>query len=295
MTFTLPQHLAVIALVALDVLVRGLRYRSLVPMPLARAVGVTLCGDAAGAMTPVGIGADPIRFAASWRSGAAASAVLAAFVTEFGMSVVALVAGAAILSGIFAGAAGQLAHRLEALAAPSWTLRVLAFGVLPTVISVAVAVRFRHRLPPALVHHLRDVRFAMRSLRPALLVTTGCLTLVSLAARTAILPVLAVGLPGMTAGMLIVGSYMLLVGQAVLPTPAGAGGVELGFLVGFSGSFTGGDAGRLLLVWRFYTLLLAVGAGALLLARAGWLRRTAMAAPASQDSAHMEVNSSRET
>ncbi len=295
MTLTLPQHLAVVALLALDVLARGLRFRALVPMPLARAVRVTIFGDAAGVLTPAGIGADPVRFAAYRGSGAAGSAVLAAFVTEFSLSVGALVAGAIILSGLFAGAAGELAHRLAALVAPSWAVRALAFGVLPAVISVAAAIRLRRRLPPTLVYHLRDVWAAVRSARPALLVIAGGLTLVSLAARTAVLPVLAAGLPGVRAGMLIVGSYLLLLGQAVIPTPAGAGGVELGFLAGFSGSLAGGDAGRLLLAWRSYTVLLALGAGVLLLARAGWLRRTPMVSPGMRDQVGTEVSSSPET
>ena len=285
MTLTLSQHLAVVVLLVVDVLARGFRLRALVPMPLARAVGVNICGDAAGALTPAQFGADPIRFAAFQRSGVAGSAVVAAFITEFSVSVVVTAAGVVVLSGLFAGAAGEFARRLGALAAPASVLRALVFVALPAAVSTALALRFRHRLPPALVHHLRDVWVAVRRRRPSLLATVGCLTLVSLAARTAVLPILAAGIPGVKASILIVGSYLLLLGQAVLPTPAGAGGVELGFLAGFSGSLPGRAAGQLLVLWRFYTLLLAVVAGALMLARAGWLRRAPMAPRAAQDQA----------
>jgi len=273
MTLKLSQHLAVVALLALDCLARGVRLRALVPMPLARAVGVNLCGDAVGSLTPAQIGADPVRFAAFRSSGASASVLLAALVTEFGMSVVATVAGAVILSGLFAGAAEEFGRRLATLASPAWGVRALAIVALPAAVSAVLAVRFRHRLPPSLVHHLRDVWVAVRRRPPALLAMVGCLTLVSLAARTAVLPILAAGIPGVKASVVIVGSYLLLLGQAVLPTPAGAGGVELGFLAGFSANL-GGAAGQLLVVWRFYTLLLGLVAGGLLLARPAWARRS---------------------
>jgi uncharacterized membrane protein YbhN (UPF0104 family) len=60
-------------------------------------------------------------------------------------------------------------------------------------------------------------------------------------------------------GVMAVGSFVLLYSQLVLPTPAGVGAVEFGFLSGMAGDL--GDAPTpLLLAWRLYT----VGAGALL-------------------------------
>jgi uncharacterized membrane protein YbhN (UPF0104 family) len=55
------------------------------------------------------------------------------------------------------------------------------------------------------------------------------------------------------------GSFVLLYSQLVLPTPAGAGAVDLGFLSGMAGDLGAGNA-ALLIAWRFYT----VGAGTLL-------------------------------
>jgi len=292
-TIAWSQHLAVVALLVLDALARGMRVRALVPMPLARAVGVNLCADAVGSLTPGQIGADPLRFAAFHRSGAAASACLAAFVTEFGASVVAIALGALVLSALFAGAAAELARRLAVLGSPSSALRAVGFVVVPAALSAAAAMRFRHRLPPGLVHHARDVWVAVRRRPPSLLMTVGGLTLLSLAARTAILPVLAAGIPGTRPSLLIVGSYLLLLGQALLPTPAGAGGVELGFIAGFSRSLPVGAAGQLLLLWRFYTLLLAVAVGGLMLARAGWLRRPLMVSPGTRDRVGAEVSAPR--
>jgi hypothetical protein len=58
---------------------------------------------------------------------------------------------------------------------------------------------------------------------------------------------------------MLLGSFALLYSQLVLPLPAGAGAVDLGFLGGVAGNL-GDGAGGLLLAWRFYT----VGAGAML-------------------------------
>jgi len=74
------------------------------------------------------------------------------------------------------------------------------------------------------------------------------------------LPVLALSLPSHPPlGVLLVGSFILLYSQLFLPTPAGAGAVDLGFLGGIAGDLGPADTG-LLLAWRFYT----VGAGAAL-------------------------------
>ena len=74
------------------------------------------------------------------------------------------------------------------------------------------------------------------------------------------LPVLALTLPEHPPfGVMLVGSFVLLYAQLVLPTPAGAGAVDLGFLGGMAGDL-GADETGLLLAWRFWT----VGAGILL-------------------------------
>jgi hypothetical protein len=94
----------------------------------------------------------------------------------------------------------------------------------------------------------------------------------------AVLPVLALTLPASPElGPLVLGSFALLYSQLVLPTPSGAGAVELGFLGGAAGDL-GSGAGWLLLAWRFYTNGVGVLLGIALAAHAfGWpaLRRLA--------------------
>ena len=67
------------------------------------------------------------------------------------------------------------------------------------------------------------------------------------------LPVLVLTLPSPPPlGPMIFGSFALLYSQMVLPTPSGAGVVELGFLGGAAGQLGEGQ-GWILLAWRFYT------------------------------------------
>src|SRR6185437_6729857 len=61
-------------------------------------------------------------------------------------------------------------------------------------------------------------------------------------------------------GPTILGSFALLYSQLLLPTPSGAGAVELGFLGGAAGDF-GEHQGWLLLAWRFYTNGIGVALG----------------------------------
>ena len=97
------------------------------------------------------------------------------------------------------------------------------------------------------------------------------MTLVNLATRVAILPVLALTLPDPPAiGPLTVGSFALLYSQLILPTPSGAGAVELGFLGGAAGDLGAGEGG-LLLAWRIYTNGIGVLLGVVLAAHIyGW-------------------------
>ncbi|MFL5401729.1 MAG: hypothetical protein ACJ8BF_02815, partial [Gemmatimonadales bacterium] len=65
-------------------------------------------------------------------------------------------------------------------------------------------------------------------------------------------------------------SFALLYSQLILPTPSGAGAVELGFLGGAAGDL-GDSEGWLLLAWRFYTNGFGVLLGVWLAARIyGW-------------------------
>jgi uncharacterized membrane protein YbhN (UPF0104 family) len=87
------------------------------------------------------------------------------------------------------------------------------------------------------------------------------LTLMGLAARVAILPVLALTLPfPPPMGPLTFGSFALLYAQILVPTPSGAGVIDLGFVGGAVGDL-GEHHRRLLLIWRVYTTAAVVAIG----------------------------------
>jgi uncharacterized membrane protein YbhN (UPF0104 family) len=108
------------------------------------------------------------------------------------------------------------------------------------------------------------------------LVASVPMTFVNVVSRVAILPVLALTLPSPPPlGPLTLGSFALLYSQLILPTPSGAGAVELGFLGGAAGDLGDGQ-GWLLVAWRFYSNGVGVLLGAWLAVQLyGWpaLRR----------------------
>ncbi|HEU4570145.1 MAG TPA: hypothetical protein VFS07_06205, partial [Gemmatimonadales bacterium] len=93
------------------------------------------------------------------------------------------------------------------------------------------------------------------------LVASGLLAFVNLATRVAILPVLMAMRPDAPPlGPALLGSFALLYSQLVLPTPSGAGAVDLGLLAGVAGP-VGGSEVPLLFWWRFYTTGVGVALG----------------------------------
>jgi uncharacterized membrane protein YbhN (UPF0104 family) len=279
----ITHHIAALALVAADVVVRAVRIRLLVPhssLSLWRAITINAYGDAASAITPGRLGGDPARFWGFRRAGIDTPRALAGLGVEALIDWVLLGVATVGLGLIFAETAAGGLRRLVALATGP-EARLLVVAVLVLVAASAAAVRwYRRRSPPGAGSHLslRATWQCARQLGWRTLAIAAALTAISMVARTAILPVLVAGHSGLATGAVIVGSFALLYGQLALPTPAGAGGVELGFVGGFAGALSTGELATLLIVWRIYTLILGAALGALLFARAapggwGWWRR----------------------
>jgi uncharacterized membrane protein YbhN (UPF0104 family) len=90
------------------------------------------------------------------------------------------------------------------------------------------------------------------------------LSIVSLIARVAILPIVAASFgvrPPL--GVISIASFGLLNGQLLVPTPSGAGAVELAAIAGAMG--TREHVGAILGTWRVYVtflpIVLGIGAG----------------------------------
>ena len=278
----LEATLVCIALVIVDLVVRAWRIQWII-QGLGHRIGfrdsfvLNAYGDAACALTPLRIGGEPARLAGMLRSRVPATAAFVAISLEV------LAAWPVILA-----AAGWLAWRY----APAWwetagpRLAEAAVGAWPWVLLVALASalawRFARKVAsPAVRHVRRPVRRALvywRRMPLWPLVASVPLSFLNLATRVAILPVLALTLPAPPdIGPMLLGSFGLLYSQLILPTPSGAGAVELGFLGGAAGDL-GARAGWLLLAWRFYTNGVGVLLGVGLAAHAyGWpaLRRLA--------------------
>jgi uncharacterized membrane protein YbhN (UPF0104 family) len=270
----LEAHLLCLALVAADLLartwriqwfVRGLGHR----LTAREAFTLNAWGDAACALTPLRFGGEPARLAGMLRSRVPASAAFVAIGFEVLASWPVIIVFAGALAWRFApewwAEAGPMlaatARRMRV-----WFALVVLVSGLAWIAGRQLARVFAHqvRRPVARV----GVYWRRMPLWP-ILASVPC-SVVNIVARVAILPVLALTLPHPPEiGPAALGSFALLYSQLVLPTPSGAGAVELGFLGGAAGDL--GENGWLLLAWRFYTNGVGVVLGVWLAAHElGW-------------------------
>lgn len=243
------------ALLAVDLLARSLRLRLLFRgagyrLALRSLCATILFGDAAAAVTPMRLGGEPARWLGLRTSGVpagAAAAVLAVEMVSY-LSVVAI-SGAAAAWLLGAGWWAGVGPRLGARAGEGlpWVAAVVAASV-----AVWMWVRRRRAARP----RASEPAPAAAAVRGALgwpVAASIPLTLASIAARLAMLPVLAQTLadPPPT-GVLVLGSFALVYGQLFFPTPGGAGAVELLASAGTAGEL-GGSGGAVFLAWRAMT------------------------------------------
>jgi uncharacterized membrane protein YbhN (UPF0104 family) len=278
----LEAHLICLLLVVVDLAARAVRIQWIVRglgrrLSLWDAFVLNNFGDAASALTPLRLGGEPARLAGMLRSRVPATAAFVAISLEVLAAWPVVIAAAGWLIWCYAPAWWVTAGpRLAAAFAGAWP------WVVVVAVASVVAWRLARRVASPAAHQLRrPVRRVMvywRRMPAWPLVASVPLSFINVATRVAILPVLALTLqhpPAM--GPLAVGSFALLYSQLVLPTPSGAGAVELGFLGGAAGDL-GGAEGWLLVAWRFYSNGIGVVLGVLLAAQIyGWpaLRRLA--------------------
>ena len=261
-------HLLAVCCLALDVLVRAWRIQISAwcaggRLSLTDAVKLNLYGEAASAVTPNRLGGEPARFVGMTESGLRVVSALVALGVEVAAEwpVFLLMAlGLAIyyVPDFEAQAARWLRHHLAA------DLVAIELAVLLVLLAVYLIQRvvkggtIRHRVR-------RQWRVAWAHVRRApwwVMGVNAVLTAVSLAARAAILPALAYGIPdGPDLDEMFFGALALLAAPLVVPLPSGGGGVEAAFLSGFAGDFGDRQVGMLVL-WRVYSIaILAVLGG----------------------------------
>lgn len=250
-------HLLCLALVAIDLLARAWRIQWIIRglghrITLWDSFVLNAFGDAACALTPLRVGGEPARLAGMLRSGVPATAAFVGISLEVLAAWPVIIVAAGWLAWQYAPEwwAGA-APRLESAAEAAWPWLVLV-----AVVSVLAWRAARRVVSPGARHLRRPVMRALvywRRMPTWPLVASVPLSFINLVTRVAILPVLVLTLPSPPAlGPTAVGSFALLYSQMFLPTPSGAGAVELGFLGGAAGDLGDREA-WLLLAWRFYT------------------------------------------
>ena len=271
----LQAHLLCVALVAVDLVARAWRIQWIVRglghrLSFRDSFVLNAFGYAACALTPLRIGGEPARLAGMLRSRVPPVAAFVAISIEVLAAWPVVIVAAGWLLWRHAPAWWATAGpRLGAALLESWP------WLLAVVLASVVAYGYARRIASPSVHQLRRpirrVLVYWRRIPVGVLVASVPLSFLNLAARVAILPVLALTLPHPPAlGPMAVGSFALLYSQLVLPTPSGAGAVELGFVSGAAGEL-GRAEGWLLLLWRFYTNGIGVLLGVALAARVyGW-------------------------
>jgi len=230
----LQAHLVCVALVAVDNAARALRIQWIVQglghrISFWDSVILNAFGDAACALTPLRIGGEPARLAGMLRTRVPATAAFVGISLEVLAAWPVIIVAAGWLIWQYAPAWWMLAGpRLEAAARVAWP------WVLVVVVASIVAWRAARRVTSPIKHLRRPIRRALvywRRMPRWPLIASIPMSFINLATRVAILPVLALTLPTPPElGPLMVGSFALLYSQLVLPTPSGAGAVELGFL-----------------------------------------------------------------
>ena len=258
--------LGALLLAGVDVAVRALRLRVLIgpvePGTLAGAVVVNALGDAASAITPARLGGEPARFLALRHRGAPASAAAVVLATErivdMGLAAIVTAVAAALLGTRGLGDVADYAARFASPRVLPWMLAV----ALLLVAFATAAIRLRERFP-RVGASLRDAVLHARGMAGTRLAGAVGLTVVSMASRIAILPLLLWGAESLRDPVsAIVGSFALIYAQLLLPTPAGVGGVELGFVIGVAPALAPGEMAGLLVMWRAFTLGVPAGLGA---------------------------------
>lgn len=251
-------HLLALVLVALDLLARTVRIREVmrtagVALAWRDAVCLNAWSDAASSLTPMRLGGEPARYLA-----------LRVFQVPVRPALGGLALEMAIATPVTALIGLALAWQFGAawlmtLRSSSWLGPVgIVAGVLLVLVVPGLTVWRRRLSPETVVARPRATGLAI--------LVAGATTVASVMSRVAVLPVLMrSALPVGDMEVTLLGSFVLLFGQVMVPLPAGAGVVDAAFLGGLAGV----TAAATLIAWRFYTTVIGVILGGALLAWRG--------------------------
>jgi uncharacterized membrane protein YbhN (UPF0104 family) len=260
----LQAHLLCIAVVGVDYCARTWRMQWLMQglghrLPFMEVFTQTAVGEAASSLTPLRLGGEPARVWAMGRAGVKVTPAIVGIGVEIIAMTPVIILIALVMMVFFAPEWwDEVGPSLSSAAQRGWPW-IVAVGIV-----TALAAWLGYRLAPAGAKALRREIIAARIYARRMprwpFWASVPMTAINVAGRVAILPILVSTLEDpVSLWASAMGSFTLLYSQLFLPTPSGAGAVELGFLGGAAGDF-GEDVAPLLLIWRFYT----VGIGVLL-------------------------------
>lgn len=230
-----------------QVIFRGLGER----VRFADVATANLAGDTAAALTPMRVGGLPAQVAFFQRIGTRPQVSVPVLLVES----ILLYPVYAILGGALALAAGLEWFELLKSAGSTAGRVVQTIGGLFVVgwLLVLIARRAAPGKSRMLGRSLREGVALARSMGWAAALLTVPLTIVDVVSRLALLPMLAVNVVGSPPpDVLAMASFAMLYGQIAMPTPGGAGIVDLGLMGGAAGNL-GVEAGAIVMWWRVYT------------------------------------------
>jgi uncharacterized membrane protein YbhN (UPF0104 family) len=262
----LQAHLLCVVLLSVDMLARAARIDFFL-RGAGHRVGywkvfvANVFGDAAAGVTPMRLGGEGARLVGLLRSGVPFPPLATVLAVEVVAYLAVVGVAATVVGFLFADEWWTEVGPPVVAAARRGAGWLVVLAVL-VALAVALARWLRRRGVGAGGRIARPSPQVLRRTAGWPLAASVPLTLASVVCRIGILPVLVSAWDGNGTPLpvLVTASFALTYGQLLMPTPAGAGAVELAFAGGIAGEEGASDPG-LILAWRLYTFFLPVVLG----------------------------------
>jgi uncharacterized protein (TIRG00374 family) len=246
-----------------------------IPMTFGTALRASAGGDFGAAITPSRTGAEPARYLIMTEAGMPSANIVLVIFAELFLEMISLALVAAAMFFVFRGAGAMITGMVGLVA--MYATFVLGTGAL----GFMLARRGTNGPPPkwaqriglhagrwrAVQRSLRQLRSGiegMRHMRIGIALTALGASLVHLALRLAILPIIVYSFGVKSpAAPLILWPVALMYGSVLVPVPAGGGAIEVAFKEALGGAIPASVFGASLIWWRFYTFYLYIILGAL--------------------------------
>lgn len=281
----LAAHLLALTLSLVDIVARAVKLhwsaRSIgCRLPMRPALRATIGGDFGGAITPSRSGTEPARFLLLSEAKLGAGNAVVVIFTELALEIAGLVVLALALALILPRGGLALTGFIGVVLG---FVALLAGGI---VLALAISRERDEDDPPRWARMLRisDARWmrlrrplrelherlrVLRRLHPGWAAAALVMTIVHVAARVAILPVLVrTAAPEASLRPLIIWPLTLYYGAGSAPAPGGGGVVEVAFRAALGGVIPLAYMGASLIWWRFYSFYFPMLLGAVATGRA---------------------------